>query len=247
MIPQSLIYISTAIFILGFLLHTLKVANNAVTNKVFPSILLWVLNYWPMVLIRLGLATALFIVYATEPSLTDKLFGWLGFNAAYSLPVTRTTSFIFGFFADNVLDFIAKKVPWLAQELPSEQPSGSSAGLKSIAVLMLGLALLGTTGCTNFERESFQTLSASQAVINTAQTDYEARTIPKTTCAYTIINDAKAAQTAAVDAMVAYEGVKAAKGDLNAAQAVVVTDLEVLPADIAAVKTLYSNPVCEAK
>lgn len=110
---------------------------------------------------------------------------------------------------------------------------------RTLASVVLILCVLG---CTDFERTSFQTLSASKAVIDQAQTDYEARTIPHNACAYSIINDAKAVQTTAVNAMVVYEEEKAAKTDLTAQTAVVVGTLAALPAVIEQVKSLYSTP-----
>jgi PBP1b-binding outer membrane lipoprotein LpoB len=111
-------------------------------------------------------------------------------------------------------------------------------------ILALAILALCVTGCTDFERSTFQTLSASKAVIDTAQADYEARTIPHNTCSYTIINDAKAVQISAVNSMVVYENEKAAKVDLTAQTQVVTDTLLKLPPVIAQVKTLYSNPNC---
>src|SRR5882762_10059691 len=53
--------------------------------------------------------------------------------------------------------------------------------MKRIAVSALILfAVMFQTGCSSFERTTFQTLAASKAVIDQAQVDYEARTIPHT-------------------------------------------------------------------
>lgn len=108
----------------------------------------------------------------------------------------------------------------------------------------LALVLLVLAGCSDWERTTFQTLSASQAVINQAQTDYEARTIPHTTATFNVINEAKAVQTTAVQSMVTYENVKAAKGTataLSAQQQIVATALTQLPPLIASIKALYST------
>lgn len=111
---------------------------------------------------------------------------------------------------------------------------------RSICALLLCAA--GFAGCTSFERNTFNTLAASKAVIDQAQADYTAKTIPETQCTYALINDAKAAQTVAVNAMVVYEQEKNAGKDLTAQTAVVTADLAALPALIAKVKSLYSNP-----
>jgi hypothetical protein len=108
-----------------------------------------------------------------------------------------------------------------------------------------GIVLLAA-GCSNFERTTFQSLSASKVVIDQAQADYESGTLPHTTCVYTLVNSAKAAQTLGVNAMLDYESAKAANGNLAVAEASVVTDLGSIATDITAVKVLYTNPKCGA-
>lgn len=106
------------------------------------------------------------------------------------------------------------------------------------------LPLCGFTGCSSWERVTFQTLSASQATINQAQTDYESGTIKQTTAAYNTINSAKSAQTLAVNAMVAYEEAKAAGGttaSLSALQTDTTVALANLPTLVANVKALYTG------
>lgn len=111
--------------------------------------------------------------------------------------------------------------------------------LRVTAAIVLCLAL---TACDSFERATFKTLSASKAVIDQSQADYEARVIPKNACAYAIINEAKGVQKLAVDAMVVYEQEKVVKGDLTAQTAVVVSQLGKLPALVGEVQSLYSSP-----
>lgn len=102
--------------------------------------------------------------------------------------------------------------------------------------------LLIVAGCNNWERTTFQTLSASQATINNAQAQYESKAIAQTTCAYSIINDAKASQVIAVNGFLGYEAVKSAKGDLVTAEATVNTELASLVPLVAQVTALLSNP-----
>ena len=109
--------------------------------------------------------------------------------------------------------------------------------------LLLVLVLLA--GCNSWERTAFQALSASKAVLDTAQNDYAARTIPQTRCAYSLINNGKAAQTVAVNGMIAYEGAKAAKGNLSAQQAIVTIDLATLAPLVVQVQALISNPAAQ--
>jgi hypothetical protein len=113
--------------------------------------------------------------------------------------------------------------------------------VKRRVVVSLFLAI-SMTACSSWERTTFQTLSASKAVLDTAQADYTSRTIPQTHCAYDIINDGKAAQTAAVDAMVVYEQLKATKGSLTAQEAIVTADLVALAPMVVQIQALIANP-----
>jgi hypothetical protein len=108
-------------------------------------------------------------------------------------------------------------------------------------ILVVSLLLL-VAGCSNWERQTFQTLSASKAVLDQAQADYTTRTIPQTHCAEAIINDGKAAQTAAVDAMVVYEQLKATKGSLTAQTVIVTADLATLAPMVVQIQALIANP-----
>jgi len=105
--------------------------------------------------------------------------------------------------------------------------------MKRILPLLLCLLL---AGCSDWERTTFQTLSASKATIDGAQAAYEARTIPHNQCAYNIINKAKAAQTLAVDAMMTYETTKT-----GTAQSVVEADLAQLSPIVASIGTLGTS------
>jgi hypothetical protein len=109
-------------------------------------------------------------------------------------------------------------------------------------ILAAVLLTLAVAGCNTWERNTFNTLAASKAVVDTAQADYEAKTIPQSTCAYTAINDAKAAQTVAVNAMVVYEQLKSSKGNLTAQEAIVTTDLVALAPLVVQIQTMVANP-----
>jgi hypothetical protein len=128
--------------------------------------------------------------------------------------------------------------------IASPGPSIASKTPMLILVLGLSFAMAGLSGCTDWERGTYQTLKASKTVIDTAQADYEARTIPRTQAAYTIINEAKAAQTLAVQQMETYEEIKFAKanpGALSAQQAAVNAALAQLPALLKAVEGVYQH------
>lgn len=111
--------------------------------------------------------------------------------------------------------------------------------MKRIALCLL---LVLCAGCNTWERTTFQTLSSSKAVIDQAATDYQNRTIANTTCNFTTINNARAAQTTAVNSMVVYEQLKATGGNFQAQVAVVTADLATLPALVVSLQAIISNP-----
>lgn len=118
---------------------------------------------------------------------------------------------------------------------------------KRVLALVATIVIPILSACNTWERTTFQTLATSKAVLDTAQADYEASTIPKNGCAYSVINDGKAAQTSAVNAMVTYEQLKAAKGDVTAQEAIVVSDLAALAPIVIKVQSLISNPAAACK
>jgi hypothetical protein len=117
-----------------------------------------------------------------------------------------------------------------------------------LAVLSVAAALaFAAVGCDSFERTAFQTLSASKAVIDAAQSDYEPAPVgtgklPHSKCVYDIINDAKAAQTAGVDALQTYDVAVNAKQDTTAFAASVTADLAAIALDVPRIKALYAAP-----
>ena len=120
--------------------------------------------------------------------------------------------------------------------------------LKGITGAVLALVLcagfcVGLAGCDSFERTAFNSLSASKAVIDQAQDDYQAGAIPKTSAAYTAILDLKAVQATGVQALETYDALlqaKASSSTLSAQQAVVQVALNKLPALVAAVQALIA-------
>ena len=116
--------------------------------------------------------------------------------------------------------------------------------MKRIAILTALAVLTLAVGCTNWEKTTYQTLAASQATINKAQTDYNAKVIPQTQAAHDVITKAAQAHNTVVTAMVAYEEAKASGGttaSLTALQTDVTTALAVLPVFIQDVKGLYQG------
>ncbi len=115
--------------------------------------------------------------------------------------------------------------------------------MKAWTIMLVSLALMVSTGCDKFERAAFNTLATSKAVTDLAQADYENGSIPRTQCAYSIINDAKSAQATGVTGLLAYHNVAQANGNTTATAAALVTDLSALAPLIVKVQSLISNPV----
>lgn len=121
--------------------------------------------------------------------------------------------------------------------------------------LLVTLPLILLVGCTGWEQTTYKTLAASQAVINQAQTDYEASAtapcaasnaacLPHSAAVYAVVNKSKQVQTAAVQSMVAYEEAKAAGGtsaSLSGLEADVNVAIEQLPAIVTDIKALYGG------
>lgn len=130
---------------------------------------------------------------------------------------------------------------------------------QGVLIALAGLVICWCAGCSNWERQAFQSLSASKAAIDAAQQAYEVSAptgtcptvtptspacIPHTAAAFTVINKAKDAQKTAVDSMITYETAKAAsqgQAALQVAQTDVETTLAALPGLIADVKALYAK------
>lgn len=112
---------------------------------------------------------------------------------------------------------------------------------RTLGMTALCIVLLFAAACSDWERSTFQSLAASKAVLDQAQTDYETGAIAKTAASYTLINKGKDVQKTAVDGLLAYEQVKAAKGSQSALQAqqqIVAAALAQLPAILGDIKAL---------
>lgn len=145
---------------------------------------------------------------------------------------------------------IVKTVTGLSAPAQTANPALVSTASKIVSMLLLCALLCGgLTACNSFERTAFQSLSASQAVLNTAQSDYEpvplgTGKLPHTQCVYALINDGKAAQVAGVTALQAYDVALNAKQSTVTEVAAVTADLATVAGDLAKVKALYTTPNC---
>jgi hypothetical protein len=128
---------------------------------------------------------------------------------------------------------------------------------QGILFAVAGLTIGWLCGCTNWERQAFQSLSATKAAIDSAQQAYEVSAptgtcpvpatvscIPHTQTAHDAIQKAKDAQKTAVDSLVTYETAKAnsqGQAALDIAKADVETTLAALPGLISDIKALYQG------
>lgn len=137
-----------------------------------------------------------------------------------------------------------KEVPaTLVPNDPGNVPLASNKTILPLVLLALMIIpLMAAKGCSSFEKTTFQTLAATKAVLDGAQADYESGKLPHSEQVYKALNEAKAADTLAVNAMVVYEQIKATgatASQLEAQSLIVEQLLADLPALIASVKTFY--------
>jgi len=102
--------------------------------------------------------------------------------------------------------------------------------------------LLPMVGCAKFDRATFNTLSVSNAVLETAQQDYENGKLPHNACVYKLINSGKQAQGIAETAFLDEWQTEQAKGDVTALQAQVAADLASVAQIVASIQTIYKTP-----
>jgi len=110
-----------------------------------------------------------------------------------------------------------------------------------IFCLLAPLLALVLVGCNNWEQQTYQTLAASKAVIDTAGQQYNAGQLPQTPPVFKVITDARTAQTTAVDAFKEYLYLKASGAtttDLQAQQQAVTNAVANVGKLIADIKTL---------
>ena len=119
--------------------------------------------------------------------------------------------------------------------------------------LVITISVVLASGCSDWERRTFQTLSSSDRVITAASNDYNAGKIPQTGSNYDLILQAQRAQHAAVQSFSSYWAVKSEaekafkagtingterQAQVSAGRAAVLQALAELPAVIAAVEAI---------
>lgn len=95
-------------------------------------------------------------------------------------------------------------------------------------ILVLALcfaAILPIVGCNTWEKNTYAALAADKAVLDEAQVDYEARTLPHTACVHDVITSAKQVHDTAVTGFKDYAVAKAAGLDVTGLQAAETADI----------------------
>lgn len=107
---------------------------------------------------------------------------------------------------------------------------------------LIALIALGSA-CSSWERQTYQYLSASKAIIDQAALDYNAGTIPRTATVRALIERTRAAQTAATESFEEYAVLKVSKQvtSLAAQQQLVVQAVNAIPPLVAAIHALYAK------
>lgn len=119
---------------------------------------------------------------------------------------------------------------------PTEPPKNIVPLLFIFGVLASTLAL---QACDSFERQAFDSLSASHAVVEQARVDYVSGKIPRTEHARAVIEEASYVQNLAVDALLEYESAVKLKSHDVAARRQTLADLMTrLPLMLARIKAL---------
>ena len=175
--------------------------------------------------------------------------GYQGFVSLMN-PAQSKTWLIASAVATFVVGLLNLWLRMLQGDAPTTPPATSNAsGVAAklgifLLIAMLPLCLLASA-CSSWERTTFQSLSASKAVIDQAAIDYNTGAIPKSSTNQALITQARNAQTTAVDSMVAYEGIKTSAASntsgLSAQQATVDAALAAIVPLVAQIKALYAT------
>ncbi len=121
-----------AAFFAGALLFVLKRAAMAVRSKTNPiaSRREYLARNWDVLLVRMGLGLPLFWVWV-HYDLTDLIKAQIGVSLPFDVKVGAMSSFMFGFLADSVLDWLAtwENLPaWIRKEIPERNSGGTPGG-----------------------------------------------------------------------------------------------------------------------
>ena len=109
---------------------------------------------------------------------------------------------------------------------------------------IITFVVLLSSGCNTFERNTYNTLATSKAVIDTAAQQYNKGEIPQTTCVRTLIADARKAQQLGADDLLAYHNILAAKGDVTGEVSAITSDISTLVANVTSIKSISASKPC---
>lgn len=113
----------------------------------------------------------------------------------------------------------------------------------TLLILVMTLALLAT-GCSSWERQTYQSLAASKAVIDRVAADYATGAIPQTVENRQAIERARLVQTAAVEAFRAYAEAKVAgqgSAGLDKLRLETISALQQIPAVLAPLQAINKS------
>ena len=114
---QALLWV---LFLAGQVLHILKRAEFAVRSVANPtkSRLDFLRRNWMAVAVRVALGAAVFAFLATDKVPLGQLLTLVGITVSAPIPLGYGASFVYGYCADSVLDWLCEKVPRLGKEIP---------------------------------------------------------------------------------------------------------------------------------
>jgi hypothetical protein len=98
------------------------------------------------------------------------------------------------------------------------------AKFRFLALALIVSATAALAACNSWDKQTYQALAASKAVIDQAASEYNAGQVPQTATVRNLIAKARTAQTAAVEAFQAYAAAKlVGSSDVATKQAAVAT------------------------
>lgn len=107
-------------FLVGYCLHLLAAADGAFRNKTNAIATRWqyIVTYWPQLLIRGAINTALCIGWILYPSLLSDGLSKIGVTTNFTIPLNPIVAFGLGYVIDSLLDKILTRIPGASTEVP---------------------------------------------------------------------------------------------------------------------------------
>jgi len=115
---------------------------------------------------------------------------------------------------------------------------------KALCTAAAAMIVYLCVGCNQFERDTYNTLAVSKAVIDKAGQQYNSGEIPQTACIQGLIINGRKAQQLGADDLLTYHNIVAAKGDPSAIEAAVIGDIATLTTNVTAIKSISASKPC---